>query len=276
MKLVVVGAWVGLIAVALCGPETAAAQDKGGGAKVAYVNTQADPPRDSGIRHGGVDLHQGARDLPGRGAEATGGTRLVGAGFRAEVRRAVARRQRDAKRKELQGQQQKLEQRTQELQQRAADRERELLEPIQTKVNSIIEGIRAAGNYAMIFDVSAPNSGIVAADKSLDLTPTRHSAARSRHASRVTARPASPRRRSPTGRRPPAWRRGGAVARRRPAGPGRPRELSFAAGDRYAGELPRDQRGGGPGARVPGRPAAGCRARIVVADPYAALSRDAA
>ena len=78
--------------------------------------------------------------------------------------------QRQAKRKELEGQQEKLQQRTQELQQRASARERELLEPIQTKVNTVIEGLRASGNYAMIFDVSAPNSGIVTADKSLDLT----------------------------------------------------------------------------------------------------------
>jgi outer membrane protein len=78
--------------------------------------------------------------------------------------------QRAAKRKDLQTQQQKLEQRTQELQQQAATRERELLDPIQTKVNSVIEGVRAAGNYAIIFDVSAPNNGIVTADKSLDLT----------------------------------------------------------------------------------------------------------
>ena len=35
---------------------------------------------------------------------------------------------------------------------------------------ALIEGVRAAGNYAVIFDVSAPNSGIVTADKSLDLT----------------------------------------------------------------------------------------------------------
>ena len=53
---------------------------------------------------------------------------------------------------------------------RAATRERELLDPIQSKVNSVIEGMRASGNYAVIFDVSAPNSGIVTADKSLDLT----------------------------------------------------------------------------------------------------------
>jgi len=78
--------------------------------------------------------------------------------------------QRAAKRKDLEGQQQQLEKRTQELQQRAATRERELLDPIQSKVNSVIEGMRASGNYAIIFDVSAPNSGIVTADKSLDLT----------------------------------------------------------------------------------------------------------
>jgi outer membrane protein len=169
MKLVVVGAWVGLIAVALCGPETAAAQDKGGGAKIAYVNTQAI-----------------LRATPGyAAAESTFAKELET--YRGEVQKLQASldssasdfeqksvvyspTQRDAKRKELQGQQQKLEQRTQELQKRASDREKELLEPIQTKVNSVIEGVRAAGNYAMIFDVSAPNSGIVTADKSLDIT----------------------------------------------------------------------------------------------------------
>ena len=169
MKLVVVGAWVGLIAVALGGAETAAAQDKGGGAKVAYVNTQAI-----------------LRATPGyAAAESTFAKELQT--YRVEVQKLQATldssasdfdqksvmltpTQRDAKRKELQGQQQKLEQRTQELQKRASDREKELLDPIQTKVNTVIEGIRAAGNYAVIFDVSAPNSGIVTADKSLDLT----------------------------------------------------------------------------------------------------------
>jgi outer membrane protein len=169
MKLVVVGAWVGLIAVALCRPGTAAAQDKGGGAKIAYVNTQAI-----------------LRATPGyAAAESTFAKELET--YRGEVQKLQATldstasdfeqqsvmlspTQRQAKRKDLQGQQQKLEQRTQELQQRASTRERELLDPIQTKVNSVIEGIRAAGNYAVIFDVSAPNSGIVTADKSLDLT----------------------------------------------------------------------------------------------------------
>lgn len=77
---------------------------------------------------------------------------------------------RTAKQKELEAQQQQLEQRMQALQEKAAQRERDLLEPIQQRVTSIVEGVRAAGGYAIIFDVGVQNSGIVAADRSLDLT----------------------------------------------------------------------------------------------------------
>lgn len=167
MKLAVVVAWVGLITVAVAGPESVAAQQ--GGSKVAYVNTQAILKQTPGYAK----------------AESTFTKELES--YRVEVQKLQATldsaasdfdqqsvmlspTQRAAKRKDLQAQQQKLEQRTQELQQRAATRERELLDPIQSKVNSVIEGVRAAGNYAMIFDVSAPNNGIVTADKSIDLT----------------------------------------------------------------------------------------------------------
>jgi len=167
MKLAVVVAWVGLIAVSVAGPESLAAQQ--GGSKVAYVNTQAVLKQTPGYVK----------------AESTFTKELET--YRVEVQKLQATldsaasdfdqqsvmlspTQRAAKRKDLQGQQQKLEQRTQELQQRAATRERELLDPIQSKVNSVIEGVRAAGNYAVIFDVSAPNNGIVTADKSIDLT----------------------------------------------------------------------------------------------------------
>jgi outer membrane protein len=165
MKLFVVGAWIACFT--LLGTGAAVAQQNGG--KVAYVNTQAI-----------------LKQTPGYAQAESTFTREVET-YRTEVQKLQASldsaasdfeqksvmlspTQRDAKRKDLTGQQQKLEQRTQELQQKAATRERELLDPIQTKVNSVIEGIRAAGNYAVIFDVSAPNSGIVTADKSLDLT----------------------------------------------------------------------------------------------------------
>ncbi|MCU0620102.1 MAG: OmpH family outer membrane protein [Gemmatimonadales bacterium] len=78
--------------------------------------------------------------------------------------------QRQAKRQELEQKRTQLEQRAQELQQKAGARQRELLEPLQTKVNGVIETVRAEGGYAMIFDASAPGSAIVAADRSLDLT----------------------------------------------------------------------------------------------------------
>ena len=166
MKPVVVGVWVGLAVVV--GAGSLAAQ-QGGNAKVAFVNTQAILKQTPGYVK----------------AESTFTKEL--ANYRIEVQKLQATldsaaadfdqqsvmlspTQRAAKRKDLQTQQQKLEQRTQELQQQAATRERELLDPIQTKVNSVIEGVRAAGNYAMIFDVSAPNNGIVTADKALDLT----------------------------------------------------------------------------------------------------------
>jgi outer membrane protein len=168
MKLVVVGVWVGLAALSVAGTGSLAAQ-QAGNPKVAYVNTQAILKQTPGYVK----------------AESTFTKEL--ANYRVEVQKLQASldsaasdfdqqsvmlspTQRAARRKDLQAQQQKLEQRTQELQQQAATRERELLDPIQTKVNSIIEGVRAAGNYAMIFDVSAPNNGIVTADKALDLT----------------------------------------------------------------------------------------------------------
>ena len=78
--------------------------------------------------------------------------------------------QRQSKRQELETKRQQLEQRAQELQQKAGQRQRELLEPLQGRVNTVIESVRAEGSYAMVFDVSAPGSGIVAADRTLDLT----------------------------------------------------------------------------------------------------------
>jgi outer membrane protein len=167
MKLFLVATAATLLSMA--GGVRPAAAQQGGGTKVAYVNTQAI-----------------LRATPGYAqAESTFTKEL--ATYRSEVQKLQASldssasdfeqqsvmlspTQRAAKRKDLEGQQKKLEERTQELQQRATSRERELLDPIQSKVNSVIEGLRASGNYAMIFDVSAPNSGIVTADKSLDLT----------------------------------------------------------------------------------------------------------
>jgi outer membrane protein len=77
---------------------------------------------------------------------------------------------RATRRRDLETRQAALEQRGQELQQRIATRERELLDPIQTRVVGVIERLRAAGGYAIVFDVSTQANNVVTADKSLDLS----------------------------------------------------------------------------------------------------------
>ena len=147
----------------------AVAQATPAGTRIAFVNSQ-----------------KILRETPGYAQAETTFTKEL-AGFRTEVQQLQAKLDsaaadfqqqgtllspsaREAKRKQLETQQSELEQRTQDLQQRAATRERELLDPIQNRVSAVVEQMRAAGGYAMIFDVGTPGTAVVAADKSLDLS----------------------------------------------------------------------------------------------------------
>ena len=186
MKLVVHRTWIGLVMGAALAVAPVAAQQK-----PAAKPSQPKPPADAAdapgaTRIGFVNIQAILKATPGYAkAESTFAKELDG--YRSEVQKlqagldsaaqdfeaqsaVLSPTQRTQRRKDLEGQQEKLQQRTQELQQKAASRERELLDPIQARVNSVIEGIRAAGNYAIIFDVSAPGNGVVTGDKSLDLT----------------------------------------------------------------------------------------------------------
>lgn len=70
---------------------------------------------------------------------------------------------------EIRLKQTEYQQRISELEQQANMRSAELIQPVMERINGIIEEIRAAGSYAMIFDVAA--QGVIAADPQLDLTP---------------------------------------------------------------------------------------------------------
>ena len=54
---------------------------------------------------------------------------------------------------------------------RMEQRQAELIDPIQQRVQAVIEGVRAELNLAMIFDVAMMQGAMVAADRSLDVTP---------------------------------------------------------------------------------------------------------
>lgn len=183
MKLVVHGTWTGLVLAAALAAAPAAAQQKPAAKPAQPKPSTADV---EATRIGFVNIQAILKATPGYAkAESTFSKELDG--YRTEVQKlqagldsaaqdfeaqsaVLSPSQRTQRRKDLEAQQEKLQQRTQELQQKAATRERELLDPIQARVNSVIEGIRAAGNYAIIFDVSAPGNGIVTGDKALDLT----------------------------------------------------------------------------------------------------------
>jgi Skp family chaperone for outer membrane proteins len=183
MKLVVHGTWIGLVLAAALAAAPAAAQQKPAAKPAQPKPSTTDV---EATRIGFVNIQAILKATPGYAkAESTFSKELDG--YRTEVQKlqagldsaaqdfeaqsaVLSPSQRTQRRKDLEAQQEKLQQRTQELQQTAATRERELLDPIQARVNSVIEGIRAAGNYAIIFDVSAPGNGIVTGDKSLDLT----------------------------------------------------------------------------------------------------------
>jgi outer membrane protein len=83
---------------------------------------------------------------------------------------ALSPSNRDAKQTAIREMQQRLQQRYDELQNQAAQRERELVSPLEERVKGVIEGLRAERNLWFIFDVGAPGNNVVAADKSLDLT----------------------------------------------------------------------------------------------------------
>jgi outer membrane protein len=77
---------------------------------------------------------------------------------------------RQAKQKDLQAMQQRMVQRQQALQDSAQAKEDELMEPLRSRINSIIQGIRAEQNYSFIIDADAGGGFLLAADPALNIT----------------------------------------------------------------------------------------------------------
>jgi Skp family chaperone for outer membrane proteins len=76
---------------------------------------------------------------------------------------------RQEKQTQIQQLEARIEQRGQDLQNRQSERQRELVSPLEQRVQAVIDGIRAERNLGIIFDV-ASMQGIAAVDPQLDLT----------------------------------------------------------------------------------------------------------
>jgi len=72
----------------------------------------------------------------------------------------------------LSAQNDSLQARLQTLQDRIGNRERELLQPMQSRLSAIIDGVRAELNYAVVIDLGNPGAAslFVSYDKTLDIT----------------------------------------------------------------------------------------------------------
>jgi outer membrane protein len=77
--------------------------------------------------------------------------------------------QKSARQKDLQDRQAGYQQRAQALQQRGQVREQELVGGFEKLVRDAIDDVRTTEGYAMVF-ASGPNSAMLSADKSLDIT----------------------------------------------------------------------------------------------------------
>jgi outer membrane protein len=77
---------------------------------------------------------------------------------------------RQEKQNELQQLNRQYQQQTSDAQARAERRQRELMAPLQERIQAVVDGIRAERNLGLVFDLSAPGNNIMAAAPALDLT----------------------------------------------------------------------------------------------------------
>jgi outer membrane protein len=164
-RVVTVGAWIGLIAL---GPVVARAQAQTG-LKIAFISSQQILEQTPGYTAAESTFkkeYQSYQDEVQKLRQQLDSA--VQAFSKQEI--ALSSSAKQAKQRDLQQMQQRLEQRTNELQEKTQTRQRELMQPIQARVNGVIQGLRAEGNYSLIFDADSPGSNIVAADPGLDIT----------------------------------------------------------------------------------------------------------
>ncbi len=168
--LVLVGAGSAFAQATPLKPQPQSAPPPTGASKVAFINVQA--------LIKGMPGYAQAESTWTKDAEGANGEAVK---LRATFDSAVAQYQqqqalmtasaRTAKEKALGAQQDSLQAKLQQLQARVANKERELLGPIQERLKSIIDGVRAEGNYVMIIDLSTDQAAhIVSYDKSADIT----------------------------------------------------------------------------------------------------------
>ena len=87
-----------------------------------------------------------------------------------QQRLALSQQAREERMDALQGLNERVQTRLQQMQNVILERQRELVAPLEQRISTVIDGIRAERNLGLIFDVANPNTTIISVDPSLDLT----------------------------------------------------------------------------------------------------------
>lgn len=150
-------------------PSATPARSASGGTRIAFIRSQEILQRTPGFAAAESTL---TREVAGFRAEVEKLQRQLDSAMTAFDQQSIALTPaaRQTKQRELQQLQQRYQERGGQLQERAAQRQQELLAPINARIRSIIEGIRAEQNYSLIIDVDAPGVSIVAIDPALNIT----------------------------------------------------------------------------------------------------------
>jgi len=150
-------------------PAAAFAQGTGGCNKTAYVVGRAILEQTPGYTTANAALQ---KEIDGFRAQVERANARVDSAAGALEQRSVmlSATAKQAEVRKLQAMRDSVDATTTEMQQKASQRRDDLLKPYEDRVQAVLDGLRAGGNYCYIFDVSAPGNAILSADKSLDLT----------------------------------------------------------------------------------------------------------
>lgn len=164
----------GLALVALAGIAYASAQAVGtpaAGTRIAFINARA-------LLQGMPGYARAESLYTKEGQAASGEAQKLQAAWDSTVaayqqsQAMLSPSARTTRERALGAQNDSLQAKLQALQERVGNKERELLQPMQTRLSAIIDGIRAEGNYSVVFDMGNPAAAglIVSYDKALDIT----------------------------------------------------------------------------------------------------------
>ena len=138
--------------------------------KIGYVNSAAILAQAPGRAEAEAQFNSEVKAYQAQLQRMSDSLQLLAANFDKEAPKLDSAT-RETRAKSIRGKETDYQTRARQLDEQMQNRQAELVRPIMENLQKIIEAVRAEDKYSMIFDVGSQTSIIVAADKSLDITP---------------------------------------------------------------------------------------------------------